>query len=497
MSSINLRILSEVQCRFEGLPPAVRSNMIKEVTYKDWSQQFTPAVRMGHWSGNVSFMNMGGKTYVHLLDKLLPVIEKAGYAVNVIDDRENYEEYNFEEVDDQYLSDIQFAKGHHMEGKQIILREHQVKVINHLLANRHATVEAATGSGKTVICAALARKVQKYGRSIVIVPSKDLVTQTEEDYKLCGLDVGVFYGERKDYGKTHTICTWQSIHALWKKSKKKARGEIEMDEGDIENFISGVVCVIVDECHVSKSDALRKALGEVMGNIPLRWGLTGTIPKDKVHALQIKLNVGPVVAKVEAHELQQKGILSSCNINMIQLKNSLKFDSYAEELKWLTTDDQRLKYISSLVEAIAETGNTLVLVDRIACGNAIIENLGLPKENFVNGSTAKKQRQTMYNSIADVDNEILVASFQVASTGLNIPRLYNVVLIEPGKSFTKVIQSIGRGLRVAKDKNEVQIFDICGTNKYSAKHMRERKKYYTDAKYPFEHTKVDDWEDEE
>ena len=33
-----------------------------------------------------------------------------------------------------------------------------------------------------------------------------------------------------------------------------------------------------------------------------------------------------------------------------------------------------------------------------------------------------------------------------------MPRIFNLVLIEPGKSFVRVIQSIGRGIRKAEDK---------------------------------------------
>ncbi|AUS02589.1 P-loop containing nucleoside triphosphate hydrolase [Vibrio phage 2.275.O._10N.286.54.E11] len=495
MSVVKLVLLNEVQCKFEGLTPQVRSELIKTVTYKDWSKQFTPAVKLGRWDGKVSFMNMGGKTYIHLLDKLLPILEKKGIAVEIEDKREDPNEWDMGTITDQYLADIEFAKGHHMEGKSIILREHQVETVNTLLANRHGIIEAATGAGKTLICAALARKVQDYGRTIVIVPSTDLVTQTEEDYLLCGLDVGVLYGGRKEFDKTHTICTWQSLHALWKKSKKKARGEVEMDTQDIFEFLDGVACVIVDECHTAKGEALKQALGEVMGNIKLRWGLTGTMPKDEILAKQINLNVGPVLGKVQAKDLQDKGYLSSCDVNIIQLKSDLKFSEYSEELTYLVSDETRMKYISNLIDAMSHSGNTLVLVDRISCGNAIIDNIGLPKENFVNGSTPKKKRESAYSSIADVDNEIIVATYGVAAVGLNIPRIYNLVLIEPGKSFVRTIQSIGRGLRKAKDKDHVQIYDICSNLKYSAKHMRERKKYYVDAEYPFEHIRVADWED--
>ena len=76
----------------------------------------------------------------------------------------------------------------------------------------------------------------------------------------------------------------------------------------------------------------------------------------------------------------------------------------------------------------------------------------------------------------------------------NIPRIFNLVLIEPGKSFVRVIQSIGRGIRKAEDKDFVQIWDITSTCKYAKRHLTERKKYYREAQYPFTITKVDKWE---
>jgi superfamily II DNA or RNA helicase len=83
-----------------------------------------------------------------------------------------------------------------------------------------------------------------------------------------------------------------------------------------------------------------------------------------------------------------------------------------------------------------------------------------------------------------------VATYGVAAVGINIPRIFNLVLVEPGKSFTRVIQSIGRGVRKAEDKDFVQIWDITGGTKYAKRHLTERKKFYKDAKYPFSITKV-------
>ena len=76
---------------------------------------------------------------------------------------------------------------------------------------------------------------------MVIVPNKSLVEQTEEDYINCRLDVGVYYGDRKELNKTHTICTWQSLNILDKKSH-------DNDCLTLAQFLEGVSTIIVDEC---------------------------------------------------------------------------------------------------------------------------------------------------------------------------------------------------------------------------------------------------------
>lgn len=491
MSGVCKLILQdEVNCKFEGLAPNVRQEMMRKVAYVLPYAKYTPAGRMGRWDGKVNFMQLGGSTYYHMLDLLLPVLEKHDIDIEIEDHRTHYG-FEFEEIDENYFDYVEFPPGHHMEGKKIILREHQVNAVNTCLQNPHGLLLASTSSGKTLITAALSKSVEKYGRSIIIVPNTDLVQQTYNDYIMVGLDAGVFYGEKKELNHQHTITTWQSLNSLWKKTKKN---EIDLSEQDVFDFIDNVIAVIVDEAHTSSADALHAVLGQVMKNIPLRWGLTGTIPKDQILSAKIRCNVGDVIYTITAKELQDKKILSTCNVNCIKLKSSLKFSNYQEELKYLVTDRTRMEYISSLIAAISETGNTLVLVDRLEAGELICEFLGIPKSEFVRGTTKKKDREASYGEIRWADNKIMIATYGVASTGISISRLYNVVLLEPGKSFIRTIQSIGRGLRRAEDKDHVEIYDISGSNKYSAKHMRERISYYKEVQYPYEELIVDKWE---
>ena len=107
------------------------------------------------------------------------------------------------------------------------------------------------------------------------------------------------------------------------------------------------------------------------------------------------------------------------------------------------------------------------------------------------GETKLKDRKDQYDEISDSDNKVLIATYGVASVGINIPRIFNLILIEPGKSFIRVIQSIGRGIRKAKDKDFVQIWDITSTCKFAKRHLTQRKKFYKEANYPFTIEKLD------
>ena len=478
MPQAKLLIKDEVNVSIKGLELDARRRLLNMFKYEVPYARYLPAVRLGRWDGKVSYFQLGGSTYINLLPKILPVLEEMKYQIELDDQREYQTKFDFNEITAEAFADMSWPKGHPVEGEPIVLRDYQVDIINNFLSNPQSMQEIATGAGKTLITAALSTKVEQYGRSIVIVPNKSLVTQTEEDYINMGLDVGVFYGDRKEFGHQHTICTWQSLNILLKNTKN-AVAPITIGE-----FIEGVVCVMVDEVHMAKAEALKTLLTGPMSTIPIRWGLTGTIPKEDFEFMSLLVSLGEVVGRKSASELQEQGVLANCEVNVVQLVDHGDYGNYQSELKYLLTNDKRLDYLSTLVDKIGDEGNTLVLVDRVESGKEIVKRLG-DKAVFISGATKATDRKEHYDEIADVDNKIIVATYGVAAVGINIPRIFNLVLVEPGKSFVRVIQSIGRGIRKAQDKDFVKIWDITSTCKYAKRHLTKRKNFYKEANYPF------------
>lgn len=513
-----LEIRDEVNIKFIGLDVHTRRKISDKLKFFLPQATHMPAYKLGRWDGCVRFCDIGGRSYLHLLDRILPTITDAGYDIE-IDDKRHPWKFDFSEIGADLFEGKTWPKGHRFEGDPIVLRDYQIEIINKFITDPQCIQQIATGAGKTLITAALSYLCEPYGRTIVIVPNKDLVVQTEEDYINLGLDVGVYYGDRKDYDKTHTICTWQSLSILEKASKQYAMAMAELDDvakaeiklsgycwcceqplpkhtnkcivgnGNIHDFIKDVVCIMVDEVHKAKADVLRDMLGGLFANCPIRWGLTGTVPKDKHEEAACISCIGPVTGQLSSKELQDMGILADLDIDVFQMQDGeMGFKNYAQELKWLVTDERRIKHISTIIEGLAQNGNTLVLIDRIATGELLAE---LNDEwVFVSGATKQSKRKAEYDEIAETDNKVIVATYGVAAVGLNIPRIFNLVLLEPGKSFVRVIQSIGRGVRKANDKDYLHVVDLTSNLKYSKKHLTKRKQYYREQEFRHKVTKI-------
>jgi len=350
----------------------------------------------------------------------------------------------------------------------------------------------------TLMCAAL---VHRYGehdiKSLTIVPNRDLIRQTKNTYQHYGLDVGEYSGERKTLNHQHIVSTWQALK-------------------NTPELITLFNMVIVDECHGLKGNVLSNILTDHAAKIPYRFGFTGSMPKEKSDAWAVYVAVGPIRYEVPASELIEKGVLARPHIDILQLQEDLRpefnafleecigqpptynefkeeyFPDFSAEKSYLQYQTTRLSWIAQFIEAKrdAKKGNVLCLVDNIAFGRKLVDQI--EGAIFVNGQDVKspKDRKAVYDMFADNDNLVVIATVHIAGTGIDIHRIFNLMFIDIGKSFIRVIQAIGRGLRKADDKDKISITDICSDLKYSKKHLRERIKFYKEAVYPYKHHKI-------
>jgi superfamily II DNA or RNA helicase len=112
--------------------------------------------------------------------------------------------------------------------------------------------------------------------------------------------------------------------------------------------------------------------------------------------------------------------------------------------------------------------------------------------HLIYGATPTEDREKTRELVEKENDAIIVASYGVYSMGINIKRLHNIIFASPYKSQIKVLQSIGRGLRLAEDKTECNLFDIADDMSYNKnrnftlKHLEERVKIYSKQEFDYE-----------
>ena len=195
-------VRDEVNCKIEGLDVDTRRRLVAKFKYEVPYARHLPSVKLGRWDGKVAYFQLGGSTYINLLPQIIEYLQDRNWDFEIEDQRNGRQELSFDPIDENTFSNKLWPKGHPQAGQPIVLRDYQVNIVNEFLANPQGIQEVATGAGKTIMTAALSYSCEAHGRTIVIVPNKSLVTQTEADYINLGLDVGVYFGDRK-IGRAH------------------------------------------------------------------------------------------------------------------------------------------------------------------------------------------------------------------------------------------------------------------------------------------------------
>lgn len=259
MKQATIILKDEVNCRIEGLSLIDRQHLARKFAKMVPYAYHIPSFKLGRWDGKIYFFSQSGSTYNNILDEIVPELIQKGYDIDIDDKRISYDFSNLTPIVEDTFKDIVWPKNHPHEGKPVILRDYQVNAVNEFLKNPQCIQELSTSSGKTIITATLSKVVEQYGRTLVIVPNKSLVVQTFQDYENIGLDVGMYYGDRKDLDNTHIICTWQSLEAIERQKREGKR------EDGLSEFVEGVIAVIVDECFDGETPILTPT-----GYIPIK-----------------------------------------------------------------------------------------------------------------------------------------------------------------------------------------------------------------------------------
>ena len=453
---------------------AIAQELSDYFTFEVPGAKFMPTVRNRIWDGKIRLFSKNTRLiYVGLLPYIKQFCQRNGIEFTISDG----EVLRWINDDD--------AKGFIDSLKMPFeLYDYQYDSFIKALENKRKLFVSPTASGKSAIIYAIARYLQLSSVNVlIIVPTTSLVEQMASDFISYGWDDShihkIYSGHDKTSKKPITISTWQSIY----KERKK--------------FFDRFQCVIGDEAHLFKAKSLTSIMTK-LEDCPYRFGFTGTLDGTQTHRLVLEGLFGEVEQVTTTKALMDAETIAKLAIDCIVLKHpadiskQCKDFNYIDEINFLVQNKKRNQFIYNLCKNLK--GNTLVLYQLVEKHGEVLNDMmqDLDKEvHFVHGGVGTNEREQIRALAEKKDNILILASYGVFSTGINIRNLHNVVFASPYKSRIKVLQSIGRGLRKSEQKDAVRLYDISddlshGNKKnFTLLHFQERINIYNEEEFTY------------
>jgi superfamily II DNA or RNA helicase len=363
----------------------------------------------------------------------------------------------------------------------IPLRDYQEEAVTECLKRKSGIVLLPTSAGKTLVISTLCKSMQGQFKmplkTLILVPDIQLVQQTYSDF--------IEYGIEES-----TISRWTGSHEPdFTKDIIIANSQILLSKKQDISSLMQIRVLIIDEVHKCKAS---NSINKVVRNIPAvyKYGFTGTMPVDKIDCWNITGIIGEVIYSKKSIELRERNFISKVSIGVVfihhktlpvftQASMSSPTVEYEEEINFLQNNVMRNNVISAIVKNVKK--NILIMVDRINHGEilyTLLSNIEGRQVYFVQGSVDVSVRDEIRSIMESNDNVVCIAISKIFSTGVNIRNLHYVVFSSIGKAKNKIIQSIGRSLRLHASKSSAYIIDIADNLKYSNKHLQERLELY-------------------
>jgi superfamily II DNA or RNA helicase len=370
-------------------------------------------------------------------------------------------------------------------------RDYQKESVLAAIKNKSGVIVLPTSAGKTLVIALLVKSIQAQHdcKTLILVPDIQLVAQTYSDF----LEYGIPEDE---------ITKWTGSTEPNKSAKIViSNAQILLSEKQDLSLLKDIKLLVIDEVHKIRYG---NKINKVVEQIPalFRYGLTGTLPDDKIDQWNIFGKIGRVIYFKQSADLREQKYISQVHVASLKLtyNNTPHFTipsihnptaGYEEEITWLQTNKFRNDIITKLVNKADK--NTLIMVDRIAHGEELLRVL---QENtnkavhFVHGAVGIEEREMIRKLMEEQDNIACIAISKIFSTGINIKNLHNIIFAAIGKARIKIIQSIGRSLRKHASKKRATIFDIWDNLRYGNKHVVERLTLYDREQIPYSVTEL-------
>ena len=463
----------------------IMSAIKKRFRYFVEGAQFSNAYKQRRWDGFKSFVTQKNRMPLGSLESVYKFL-KEKYPLKPIEFPNAYrnikDEYDF-------LEDIEC----YSKGEVIKPRDNQWEAVDKCIKNNRCVCVAPTSFGKSLVIYLLCRYHINYERKVlIVVPKKILVEQMIADFIDYGYEgeINGIYSGQERVSSDITVITFQTLCKIpW--------------------LLEDYGCLILDECHMCKANSLLSIIDSA-SNIRYKYGLTGSLKEGSIEHTFASTYIGYPHYITDTKTLIEEKVVARLKVEIYKYaypeseRISHSFD-YNEEKEFLRGCEHRYKAILEEAGELNKTG--MIAVVEIEQAQKLYEMArGMyPDRNIyqIRGNHIERNEE-MFKSFEEIKpdiekekNALLIVGLKVFSTGVSVKNIHFGIMAVSTKSYTSVIQTIGRGLRVNKQKKDFLFIDWYddfrldgGSFTYMYGHLMDRLKIYEEQGFDVEYKSV-------
>lgn len=335
----------------------------------------------------------------------------------------------------------------------IKLYDYQEKAVESLIQAQGGILQSKAGSGKTRMGIALICAMGK--KTLWLTHTNELLNQSYNaaaefiDKKLLGkITAGkIQIADGITFATVQTLCK-ADLQALRYEWDMIVTDEVHRACGSATKatMFSKVLNNLAAEYKYGLSATLHRADGLIKCTYALVGGVAYTVPDNVVNTMRVEVQKKETGVQISRKCLDTDGTLC-----------------YAKLINYLAENAKRNIQICDDIEELANKGHSIILLsDRVEHLNVIHYNLQPEYQNdavILHGKVKKSDRELALEQMRHKEKHILLATYQLAKEGLDVPCLDRLLLATPVKDYAIVVQSVGRIARVCDGKGTPVVYD--------------------------------------
>jgi len=424
--------------------------------------KYSKLYRDGLWDGKKRFFDkVRNRFLTGFLDMVRERVEEEGGEVEVVGEEDS--KYVFEVREEEIkLNGIDWER----------FKKVQLPLLRAIGERGRCAVRLATGGGKTEVIAGLC-SVLRDKRCLVLVHRIELLEQTRRKLEeRLEERVGVLESGRVDIGKRVVVgMVWSAV--------SKIHRVYSWLQNDVD-------VLVVDEVHHSGADTWKKIMMNC--NARVRVGLSGTpLTRDVERDMWLIGLTGEVVEGARISDLVEMGYAVRPVVYVV-VDDRLVFGDwkrkwgkkYWDVVRQVYSDVRFLEVVGEIVMRHGKSG-LVVFVDRVEVGEKILtwlrRVLGERRCEFSHGKLEDYKRIQILRALREGAIDVLVCT-PILDEGVDVEGITGILFACSNKSIVKILQRIGRGVRLGKGKDEVRVYDMNVVAPWLFQHLQERLKLY-------------------